>query len=238
MEEITIDPTAVLGDDLMCQILALLPPTQLLKCARVSTAWHRAATLQALWEGVCRARWEGKVYVPAAARDDLSWKQKYLLAEAQRRAGAAFISLAELTAFTWRFRFKRTAGSWFMENDPYWVHGKDEARAMRRRFRPDGRFEAPVPRADPFSPYPGDDGEDEPMVWRFVDDRGAPAPGADGSAGVQVNHYPPLSVRRRTDWGFVMENVWVELVADLHPGGPFQAGIPAQSEAAGSGSTG
>lgn len=224
---ITVDPTAVLGDDIMSQILTLLTPRQLLKCALVSVAWRRAATLEALWEGVCRARWEGKVYVPAAARADLPWKQRYLLAEAQRTAGAASLSLAELTAFTWRFRFKRAAGSLIMENDPYWVHGKDEARAMRRRFTPDGRFEAPVPGADPFSPYPGEDGEEEAMAWRFVDERGAPVPGAPSGGAVQVNQYPPLTVRRRPDWGFVLENMWVELVADLHPGGPFEGGLPA-----------
>jgi hypothetical protein len=204
-----LDPTKIFTDDILLRIFRLLPPRQLLKCNLVSYQWHQAANLPDLWEEICHNRWKGKVYIPAAGQTNLTWKQKYLRAESDRQHSAATITLAELTTFEWKFRFKRTAGAWFQETDPYWVHGKDESKMMRRRFIANGSiFQAPE--GDPFKI------EDEEMKWKFT------------LAGeVQVEQYPPLRVRRTTDWGFTLENAWVLLIADLPIDGPFVHGIDA-----------
>lgn len=203
-----VDPTNILGDDLMCAVLAHLPTRQLLKCSLVSRAWRHVARSDVLWEQACRDRWADKVYVPAAADTHLTWKQRYLKAEAQRKRSSTSITFEELTAFTWKFRFKRAAGPWFQHLDPYWVHGKDESKMLKRRFTTNGRFEAPD--GDPFKVTD----EDEAMVWTFT-----------GSRNVRVNEYPSLNVKRTPDWGFEMANMWVVLLADLKPNGPFSRGI-------------
>jgi hypothetical protein len=209
-----VDPTTVFTDDILVRIFRLLNPRQLLKCNLVSLNWHRAATLPELWEEICQERWNGKVYTPAAGQTNLTWKQKYLKAESDRHSSANSITFTELTSFDWKFRFKRTAGSWFQEKDPYWVHGKDESKMMRRKFVADGSiFQAPE--GDPFHDVDrvsSDDGEN--MKWRFT-----------RSGDVQVESYPPLRVRRTPDWGFILENAWVLLIADLKVDGPFVHGV-------------
>jgi len=206
-----LDPIKIFTDDIIFHIFRLVPPRQLLKCNLVSSHWHRAANLPDLWEEICHDRWKGKVYVPAASQSNLTWKQKYLKAESDRQHSAATITATELTSFEWKFRFKRTAGTWFQETDPYWIHGKDESKMMRRRFIANGSiFRAP--KGDPFH----NENEDEEMKWKFT------------SAGeVQVEQYPILRVRRTTDWGFILENAWVLLIADLPIDGPFVLGINA-----------
>jgi F-box-like len=205
----SLDPTKIFTDDILVRIFRLLPARQLFKCNLVSSHWHRAANLPEIWEEICQTRWEGKVYIPAAGQTNLTWKQKYLKAESDRQHSAASITFTELTTFDWRFRFKRQAGTWFQETDPYWVHGKDESKMMRRRFIADGSvFRAPE--GDPFH----DDDNEEEMKWKFT-----------RSGEVQVEHYPPLRIRRTPDWGFLLENAWVVLVADLRRDGPFVQGI-------------
>ncbi|KAG7668231.1 hypothetical protein Ndes2526B_g01052 [Nannochloris sp. 'desiccata'] len=205
----SLDPTKIFTDDILVRIFRLLPPRHLLKCNLVSSHWHRAATLPDLWKEICRDRWKNKVYIPAAGQINLTWKQKYLKAESDRQHSAATITFTELTTFEWKFRFKRTAGTWFQETDPYWVNGKDESKMMRRRFIAEGNiFQAP--KGDPFR----DEIDGEEMKWKFT---------RDGE--VQVEHYPPLRVRRTPEWGFILENPWVLLIADLPTGGPFVLGI-------------
>ena len=219
---VLLDPTQFFTNDILVHILKLLPPAQLMKCAVVSRSWRTAANLDDIWEIKCQERWNcsstetspSKVYIPAASQQYLSWKQKYMKAEAERRASSSCVTLAELTTFTWKFRFKHSAGVWFVANDPYWVHNKDESKMMRRKFTIDGKFTSVTNLSETTDPFFEDDGE--PMVWRFT--------GA-GDVNVQVNEYPPLTVRRTPDWGFVLENQWVKLIADLTVDGPFRYGL-------------
>lgn len=207
-----LDPTKVFNDHIMVHIFRHLSPRQLLKCNLVSASWHRAASLPQLWEEICIERWKGKVYIPAAGQPNLTWKQKYLKAESDRQIAAApSISLNELATFDWKFRFKRHAGSSYLQEiDPYWVHGKDESKMMKRKFLSDGNiFRAPED--DPF--HDVYNGESE-MTWKFTN-----------SGDVQVEQYPPLRVKRSSDWGFILENQWVLLIADLSVDGPFVHGI-------------
>jgi hypothetical protein len=96
------DPLAALGGDIGAIILSHLPPRQLLKCALVSTAWRDVANRPGLWRTLCTAAWAGKVYNPAASRQDLSWKQRYLMAEAERKR--TVLTREEVTSNVWKFR--------------------------------------------------------------------------------------------------------------------------------------
>ena len=104
-----LDPTKVFTDDILVHILRLLTPRQLLKCSLVSTQWHRAASLENIWQEICHNRWQGKVYVPAAGETNLTWKQKYLKAEAEKKESTATVTFTELTTFPWRFRFTHSS---------------------------------------------------------------------------------------------------------------------------------
>lgn len=70
---------------------------------------------------------------------------------------------------------------------------------MRRVFTNAGAMTATCgPHPDPLM------AEGEAMRWRFT---------ADGR--VQVEDYPALTVKRRADWGFTMENLWVVFIAEV-----------------------
>ena len=203
------DPILILGSDLGSYVFGKLEPRHLLKVTLVSRRWRAlSAPDSPLWEKACMKLWSNpsKVYNPAAGDKSLSWKSRYLRSDAERKRKK--LTFSELTTFEWKFRFKRTAGSWWMEVDPYWINGKDESKMMKRRFAMDGTFQA-IGDTDPLmSP-------EEVMSWRFVGDNGA----------VQVEDYPPLKCRRLSDWGFCLENQWVLMIADLPIDGPHAVGV-------------
>ena len=207
MEE-AIDFAKLIGDDVVLRIFGLVPPKHLLKCALVNKNWHRLSNDEDLWKKACEEQWKGKVYVPAAKERNLSWKLRYLKADKDRTR--VVLSTKELSSITWRFRFKRTAGAWWAAVDPYWMHGKDESKMMRRRFTADGRMIADEP--DPLM----DAGE--AMQWRML---------ANGQ--IQVEDFPPLKIKRRSDWGFTLENQWVLFIADLPPSDHFLDALAASS---------
>jgi hypothetical protein len=209
-EEERHDPLECLGPYLTLRILhnPVLTPSHLLKLALVSKAYHTVATEASLWRPRCEHAWGGKVYVPAAARGDLTWKQRYLMADADRKR--TVISAEELCAFTWRFRFKRTAGAFWMQIDPYWLEGKDPAAMVQRFFHPDGTLTSPV------NDYLW--GEDATMRWKSVT-------AAEGGMAVRINQYPNLTVSRTRDWGWRMENMWVVFEAELAVEGPYAQGV-------------
>lgn len=206
--EDAIDFAKVIGDDVALRIFGLVPPKHLLKCALVNKNWRRLSNDEGLWKKACEQQWKEKVYVPAAKERNLSWKLRYLKADKDRTR--VVLSTKELSSMTWRFRFKRTAGAWWAAVDPYWMHGKDESKMMRRRFTADGRMIADEP--DPLM----DAGE--AMQWRML---------ANGQ--IQVEDFPPLKIKRRPDWGFTLENQWVLFIADLPPADHFLDALAASS---------
>lgn len=209
-EDLRRDPISVLGDDIGFYVLGKLEPRHLLKATLVSRQWYAlSAPNSPLWQQACEKLWSkpSKVYNPAGSEHcRLSWKERYLYSDADRKR--IKMNFSELTSFEWKFRFKRTAGVWWTEVDPYWVHGQDESMMMRRRFSMDGTFQA-IGNSDPLM------APEDTMSWRFVGDKGA----------IQVEDFTPLKCSRLSDWGFCLENQWVILIADLSPGGPHNFGI-------------
>ncbi len=198
------DPLAALGADVFTAVLAHLEPRSLLKCALVSRPWRAAAGADALWRPACERAWAGKSHAPSAAAlaalppgGGPLWKRRFLFADADRRRSA--LGSHELASFEWRFRFKRTAGVSWSEIDPWWRR-KNDADAIRRRFRPLG----PGRRAGTLAAPPGAapdafDNPASPLRWQML---------ANGN--VQVEQYPPLrSSRVPATWGWRLENEWV-----------------------------
>ena len=101
-EQARRDPLDALGGDLLGIVLRNLTPRHLLKCGLVSKGWNEVSNRAPLWRAHCQDAWEGKRHNPAAAREDLTWKRRYLLADADRkRVGITYV---ELTSFAWKFR--------------------------------------------------------------------------------------------------------------------------------------
>eukprot|EP00471_Norrisiella_sphaerica_P006383 CAMPEP_0184482996 /NCGR_PEP_ID=MMETSP0113_2-20130426/4599_1 /TAXON_ID=91329 /ORGANISM="Norrisiella sphaerica, Strain BC52" /LENGTH=324 /DNA_ID=CAMNT_0026863095 /DNA_START=180 /DNA_END=1154 /DNA_ORIENTATION=- len=111
----------------------------------------------------------------------------------------------ELLQFEWRFRFKESAGTHWMQIDPYWAHdhkGSKFASTIVRKFDPNGtlrrldNFEA----LRSFSEYNND------FKWAVKETS------SDGKLikRIQVNHFPSyVSSRHPKNWGFIMQSCWV-----------------------------
>ncbi|KAL4434402.1 hypothetical protein ABPG75_000843 [Micractinium tetrahymenae] len=197
-----LDPYDALGGDLLVHIFSFLDAPTLLLCSHVSRCWQDCAADDRLWQQLAEMEWADKVYVgPAGQRTDLPWRQRFLLAEADLQRTA--ITVEELCAFRWTFRFKPQAGI-------YWL-GLTAGLRMERLFSEDGSVSAP----------PDDAlwGEHESR-WRFCKTR-------DGVRGhyVKINHWPSLDCSRTTGGGWRMQNIWVIYEAILPQGGPYSHGL-------------
>ncbi|PSC75299.1 F-box family isoform B [Micractinium conductrix] len=202
----SVCPLAALGVDLFYEVLSHLGDAETLQAAeRVSRGWRAAIADGRLWRPLCEAAWAACVYSPAAARPDLTWRQRHALTLADRQR--ATLTADELCTFTWLFRFKSEAGRFWLALDPWWV-GLPQ---LRRFFHADGSLTAAP--EDPLW------GEHETR-WRFCKTR-------HGVKGlyVKVNHWPSLTVSRTPAGGWQLENEWVVYAAALQPGGPYARGL-------------
>ena len=98
----------------------------------------------------------------------------------------------ELCSLTWSFRFKRGAGVFWAESDPFWL-GQPP---VKTQFMPTGdvwRFQGSR-RID----------HDFPIVWRFTKSR-------FGKRGtfVKLNQWPSLIISRTERGGWRLESEWV-----------------------------
>jgi len=84
---------------------------------------------QYLWKPRCEDLWSDKVkssYEPFLNDESLSYCQKYNMSVADSKR--CDLSAEELCSFSWAFRFKANAGSyWINSIDPYWLHLKNIA---------------------------------------------------------------------------------------------------------------
>ncbi|KAK9803156.1 hypothetical protein WJX72_005533 [[Myrmecia] bisecta] len=210
------DPAQLLGPDLLGAIFSHLEAETLRNCVEVSRQWHAVAKQDYLWRPLCEDLWNGKVFVPQRQQaSSASFKQRYLASTTA--ATKASLTAEELCAFTWNFRFKRTAGAYCMSYDPFWTK---TGPMMQRHFHAD-RSVTGSPRTHPFWM------PEYECTWRFTKYR-------EGKAGhyVKVNYWPALGISRTPGWGWRMENCWVVYEADLQLGGPLANGLPAPAPAA------
>ncbi|KAK9806004.1 hypothetical protein WJX73_003769 [Symbiochloris irregularis] len=183
--------------DLLQEICKHLGPKDLQVCSRVSHAFRQAAVQNAIWEPLCEALWSDKKCVPARDRTELSARQRYRLSLLQ--AKDIEISSAELCSLTWLFRFKRSAGDYWVSMDPFWTR---EGPLCKRTFTENGEYTAVQP--DPFT-------HDFAFRWRFAKTK-------QGKKGhyIKVNNFPSLVLSRTKNWGWRMENEWVVMAGPVH----------------------
>ena len=100
------------------------------------------------------------------------------------------ITADELVDTVFYFRFKRSAGSYWTDKDPFWTANQP----MRISFGRDGSV----------SGFPWDVLQ---MRWHFVDQAGHPCEGSGEYMRVAVNGrcVPTYKISRHSNWGFIMQ---------------------------------
>eukprot|EP00253_Pinus_taeda_P016975 PITA_16975 len=185
------DPFEWLCVDVFALVLSLLDVESLARSVSVSSKWKSVAESDILWAKHCRELWKDKVTVRATS-----------LHQIEPRITAYCLSLEEgcriritaddLCSYTWNFWYKREAGNYWVNCDPYWrgLH------PMRRYFHRDGYVSA-----DPDDPLWGG----HECRWNFTKmhkERSV-------MVCVRINEWPPLNVSRTSCWGWRMENFMV-----------------------------
>lgn len=192
-----VDFVEQLEPDLALHLLSFLDDKSLARCAAVCSQWSALASDDDTWRRRCEALWRNKVHVCDAALEAQTPRLKaYGLSIADSKRTE--ITMADVTRCAWQFRFKITAGDYWMILDP----SHRGLPPMERHFHPCGTVTGP----------PGDDSEAAFGVrewrWRLTATK-------DGRRGtfVRVNSYPSLEASRTPDWGWMLENCWVTHVS-------------------------
>jgi hypothetical protein len=171
--------------DCMLQVMVQISDYRAaINCCSVCKRWNWIARQNSVWNELCLRLWSDKVYVP----------EKYRMLLAHGKAREALIGSvldSKRTNITWGeflfqpfyFRFKKNAGSYFTDLDPFW----QENEALRMTFSKDGPV---IGRPD--------------FKWTFVD-------GLCGGSGTFLNVTAgdvclvSYLVTRHSNWGFIIQ---------------------------------
>ena len=136
-----------------------------LVCSEVCKLWRKIANQDSIWKDLFLRLWSDKVFVPNSVRSLLDTsRSKQAFIESLRDSKRSSITVEELTSINFYFRFKRVAGSYWTEKDPFWTTNEP----LLIKFRSDGLVTG----------FPWDGSQ---MKWHFVDSDGR-ASGQSGSA--------------------------------------------------------
>ena len=160
-------------------------------CSKVCKKWKWAIDQNIIWRHLCEKLWADKVYVPLeyhSLHQSGRSKDAYIgsLLDSRRTT----VSTDELTQMTFDFRFKRTAGSYWTEMDPFWISNKP----LQIRFG----------HGNSVSGFPWDTLR---MKWHFVDPRGHLCQSEGSFLRVSVNErcVPTYKISRHSNWGFILQ---------------------------------
>ena len=111
------------SSDLLLEALRHLTPHQLNQASLVSKAWGHRVSIR--WSGLFREVWADKVCpVPAATSAYLSaGKVKLAVWSSLKLSQLCTLGTEEMTDGAWSFRFKKAAGKYWTQDDPYWRGG-------------------------------------------------------------------------------------------------------------------
>ncbi|KAH9307441.1 hypothetical protein KI387_035352 [Taxus chinensis] len=184
------DPLVVLGSDIMLMILYRLDARSLAQSILVSHGWQALAACDHLWSKKCEQLWFGKAHLPRAAMQrGLSKLAAYSISvlDAKRTR----IMNEDLCNHVWEFRFKTPAPLYWLNLDPSW---RGTGPPMRRYFHPDGSQTAdPTDRV-----WGGHECTYSIVVF--------PDHGKIREHYVRINKWPRMSVSRKHDWGWELDN--------------------------------
>ena len=160
-------------------------------CSLVCKQWKTLTNQNIVWRDVCSCLWADKVYVPHEYRDLRdSGRSKDAFTGSVLDSKRTAISADELTTLDFDFRFKRSAGTYWTDRDPFWISNTP----LRIKYSMDGSV----------SGFPWDSLQ---MRWHFVDERGITCEGRGSFMRVAVNGrcVPTYKVSRHSNWGFILQ---------------------------------
>ena len=115
--------------------------------------WDTLIRQDALWRKLCDGLWDLKSHVPQDSRIMYDSEQCRGAFTVSSSLQADSITTDELVNFTFSFRFKRTAGRYWTDKDPFWT----ENQPLCIKFLPNGSI----------SGFPWDTPQ---MNWHFVEE--------------------------------------------------------------------
>eukprot|EP01018_Ginkgo_biloba_P019783 Gb_21931 [translate_table: standard] len=185
------DPLLVFGSDVMLMILYRLDARSLAQSILVSHGWQALAGSDRLWAKKLEELWVGKAHLPRRAlQRGLSKLAAYSISilDAKR----TWIMEEDLCNHAWEFRFKTPVPLYWLNLDPSW---RGTGPPMRRYFHPDGSQTA-----DPTDKVWGGHECWYTIVRSFNDQRKI------REHYVRINHWPSMSVSRKPNWGWELDN--------------------------------
>ena len=183
---------AARADELVTNILSHLDhPRSLVICSEVCKHWRVLIWQDVPWRKFCDGLWKDKAHIPReyrAMRE--SGRSREAFAQSLLDGKRLAITADELVDTVFYFRFKRSAGSYWTDKDPFWTANQP----MRISFGRDGSV----------SGFPWDVLQ---MRWHFVDQAGHPCEGSGEYMRVAVNGrcVPTYKISRHSNWGFIMQ---------------------------------
>jgi hypothetical protein len=160
-------------------------------CAEVCKPWRRIVNYDSIWKDLCVRLWTDKVVVPDSFRSLLnSGRSKEAYVGSLFDSKRVSITVEELSSCKFYFRFKRVAGSYWTEKDPFWTEDKP----MSINFSTDGSV----------SGFPWDALQ---FKWHFVDNDGRAGVQTGSAMRVAVNGrcVPTYTISRHSNWGFIIQ---------------------------------
>ena len=179
-------------DEIITSILIQLGDHKwIVVCSRVSKLWNSLARQNIVWRCLCIRLWADKVTVPPNFRsvhDAGQSREAFIgsLLDSKRTS----ITTEELTSHRFYFRFKRVAGSYWTEKDPFWTQNDP----LRISFSDRGEVTG----------FPWDS---LVMRWHFVDETGKACQRSGSFMRVAVNGrcVPTYTITRHRNWGFILQ---------------------------------
>eukprot|EP00252_Welwitschia_mirabilis_P001054 TRINITY_DN11021_c0_g1_i2.p1 TRINITY_DN11021_c0_g1~~TRINITY_DN11021_c0_g1_i2.p1 ORF type:complete len:284 (-),score=51.44 TRINITY_DN11021_c0_g1_i2:188-1039(-) len=187
------DPLAFLGSDNMSMIFSRLDARSLAQSILVSREWNALASSDCFWGKLCDELWVGKAHLPRRAlQKGLSKLASYSISllDAKRTK----ITKEDLCSHVWEFRFKMPAPMYWLNLDPSW---RGSGPPMRRYFHPDGSQTA-----DPTDKVWGG----HECTYSILSLAAYSDKGVIREHYVRINRWPKMSVSRKPDWSWKLDN--------------------------------
>ena len=191
------DHSGQLPVEVLLHVWRELPYEMLVSCEQVCDFWRAilsGSDGDELWRERALALWRTKqppLLPPPSRVTQLSWKQQFAfrIQDSRRRR----LTTTELSCANWRFRFRQCLEQFHMTNDE-----REQFRARqpaKLNFDPDGLYTSTIP---------GAPSSTRPLRWQLV------TVGDGSESAVRIGGYPLLRIDRTDDWGWRMQNRFVE----------------------------
>ena len=195
------DHSGQLPVEVLLHVWRELPYQMLVSCEQVCCLWRMILSGvdgDQLWQQQALALWQTKqppLLPPTPLVAQQSWKQQFAfrLQDSRRRC----LTSTELSCANWRFRFRQCLEQFHMTNEEREEHRAREPAKLT--FDLDGYYTSIIP---------GAPSSTRPLRWQLV------TMGNGCESVVQIGGYPLLRIDRTPDWGWRMQNRFVEFFTE------------------------